>query len=183
MITTRADLDALEGTDEHDAFMAMLAGSLFRTEYDVTAKRWVVTEDDALISQFGFVKADFPGASPPDVSGIPLPTPVDATTTASPNLRPALWAAAYDVTVEDGVIGNIEIASVISGAVYIDVGCYWVFLAETIDPALYRPKVFDALARMKVTEKYGDYFVISSLDAGGNSFDPETFSIEIVRFS
>ena len=79
MITTRADLDALEGTDEHDAFLAMLAGSLFRTEYDATAKRWVVIEDDTLISQFGFVKADFSNISAPDVSMIDIPKPEQMT--------------------------------------------------------------------------------------------------------
>lgn len=97
--------------------------------------------------------------------------------------RPSLWAVAYGVTVADGVIGNIEIASIISGALYMDVGCYWIFLAEPVEPGRYWPKVVDDATRMKVTEKYADYFVITALDAGGNPADPTDFSIEIVRLN
>ena len=65
IITTRADLDALQGTPAHAQFMAMLAGSLYRLEKDDEAKAWKAVEDDAMIQRFGFVRADFPNAAAP----------------------------------------------------------------------------------------------------------------------
>lgn len=73
MITTRADLDAIAGTPEHDAFMALLQGSIYRAEFDAIAGAWVAVEDEAMISQFGFTLADFPGRQPPDLSALALP--------------------------------------------------------------------------------------------------------------
>jgi hypothetical protein len=75
MITTRADLDAFAGTPEHAAFMALLEGSTFRAEFDASAGAWVAVEDEAMISQFGFTPADFPGRQVPDLSALPLPSP------------------------------------------------------------------------------------------------------------
>ena len=40
-INTREDLDAIAGTPEHVAFMALLAGTLWRLEKDDTAQAWV----------------------------------------------------------------------------------------------------------------------------------------------
>lgn len=64
-VSTRADLDAITGTPEHAAFMALLAGSLWRVEKDDTAQAWVAIEDNSTIKRFGFTRADFPGAQPP----------------------------------------------------------------------------------------------------------------------
>lgn len=65
VINTRADLDALAGTPEHEAFMAMLAGTLYRVEKDDEAGQWLAAPDDSTIARFGFVRADFPNAAPP----------------------------------------------------------------------------------------------------------------------
>lgn len=65
VINTRADLDALADTPEHDAFMAVLAGSLWRLEKDDTAGAWRAVEDNSTIERFGFARGDFPGAAPP----------------------------------------------------------------------------------------------------------------------
>lgn len=65
VINTRADLDAMIGTPDHDAFMAVLAGSLWRLEKDDTTGVWRAVEDDATVERFGFTRADFPGAAPP----------------------------------------------------------------------------------------------------------------------
>ena len=73
MITTRADLDAITGTPEHAAFMALLLGSIYRAEFDATAGAWVAVEDDTMISQFGFALADFPDRQAPDLSALSLP--------------------------------------------------------------------------------------------------------------
>ena len=65
LINTRADLDAIAGTPEHVAFMAMLAGTLWRLEKDDTAQAWVAIEDNSTIERFNFTRADFPDAQPP----------------------------------------------------------------------------------------------------------------------
>lgn len=73
VINTREDLDAIAGTPEHDEFMAILRGSLWRVEKDDQAKTWVVVEDNSIIERFGFTRDDFPEAVPPDP---PAYTPV-----------------------------------------------------------------------------------------------------------
>lgn len=65
VINSRADLDAVAGTPAHDAFMAKLAGTLWRLERDDEAKTWRAVADDTVIARFGFIRADFPGAQPP----------------------------------------------------------------------------------------------------------------------
>lgn len=74
-INTRADLDALEGTPAHEAFMVRLAGTLWRLEKDDTAGIWRAVEDNATIERFGFTRADFAGATPPDLPAYVPPTP------------------------------------------------------------------------------------------------------------
>lgn len=69
IINSRDDLDNIAGTMEHAAFIEMLRGTLWRLQKDDVAKTWVAVEDDSAIASFGFVRADFPGATPP-----PLPT-------------------------------------------------------------------------------------------------------------
>lgn len=64
-INTREDLDAISGTPEHAAFMALLAGTLWRLERDDTAQAWVTIEDNSTIERFNFTRADFPNTQPP----------------------------------------------------------------------------------------------------------------------
>lgn len=64
-INTREDLDAIAGTPEHVASMALLAGTLWRLEKDDTAQAWVAIEDNSTIERFNFTRADFPDAQPP----------------------------------------------------------------------------------------------------------------------
>lgn len=76
-INTRADLDAIIGTPEHVAFMALLAGTLWRLEKDDTAQAWVAIEDNSTIERFDFTRADFPGALPPALPEyVPVVDPV-----------------------------------------------------------------------------------------------------------
>ncbi|MFV0602023.1 MAG: hypothetical protein ACK5NE_09450 [Brachymonas sp.] len=65
VINTREDLNALDSTPEHDAFMKMLAGTLWRLGKDDTAQAWVAIEDNSTIVRFGFTRTDFPDAQPP----------------------------------------------------------------------------------------------------------------------
>ena len=73
-INSRADLDAIQGTPEHDDFMSRLRGSMTRKqdtqtypddyskpEYtgEVIPAVWVDVEDLSTIERFGFSKADF----------------------------------------------------------------------------------------------------------------------------
>lgn len=76
-INTREDLDAIAGTPEHDAFMALLAGTLWRVEKDDTAQAWVAIEDNSTIERFNFARADFPDAQPPALPEyVPVVDPV-----------------------------------------------------------------------------------------------------------
>lgn len=76
-INTREDLDAIAGTPEHVAFMALLAGTLWRLEKDDTAQAWVTIEDNSTIERFDFTRADFPDAQPPALPEyVPVVDPV-----------------------------------------------------------------------------------------------------------
>ena len=74
VINSRADLDAIVGTPEHNEFLAMLRGSLWRLEKDDQAQAWVSVEDNATIERFGFTRADFPNATAPSLPAYVLPT-------------------------------------------------------------------------------------------------------------
>lgn len=65
-LSTREDLDAIEGTEEHTAFMSMLEGSLWALVKNDEAQRWDAIENNDLIEKFGFTRKDFAaGAKPP----------------------------------------------------------------------------------------------------------------------
>lgn len=74
VINTRADLDAIVGTPEHEKFMASLKGSMTRkqdvqvypdgyNQPDYEGPKlepiWVDVEDLSTIERFGFTKNDF----------------------------------------------------------------------------------------------------------------------------
>lgn len=74
VINTRADLDAIAGTPEHEKFMASLKGSMTRkqdvqvypdgyNQPDYEGPKlepiWVDVEDLSTIERFGFSKVDF----------------------------------------------------------------------------------------------------------------------------
>jgi hypothetical protein len=74
VINTREDLDAIQGTKEHDDFMEMLKGSMTRKQDTQTYPEnynqpdyegeklepiWKDVEDLTVITAFGFKKSDF----------------------------------------------------------------------------------------------------------------------------
>jgi hypothetical protein len=67
LINTRSDLDAIAGTPEHDAFINVLKGSIYRLEKDDTAQQWVLVTDTTTIEKYGFTVADFTDLTPPEV--------------------------------------------------------------------------------------------------------------------
>lgn len=67
LINTRSDLDAIDGTPEHDAFINVLKGSIYRLEKDDAAQQWVLVTDTTTIEKYGFTVADFKGLTPPEV--------------------------------------------------------------------------------------------------------------------
>ena len=79
LINTRSDLDAIAGTLEHKAFMALLVSTLWCVEKDDAAKTYRVIEDISTAAGFGFTAADFPDAMPPELPVyelvvVPVPT-------------------------------------------------------------------------------------------------------------
>lgn len=67
VINTREDLDALEGTPEHGAFMKTLEGTLYRLEKDDEAKIWKYVKDESVVKRFGFTAKNFPDAVEPEL--------------------------------------------------------------------------------------------------------------------
>lgn len=74
VINNRDDLDAIQGTPEHDQFMAYLKGSITRKQDTAVYPEgygqpgyegakvdavWVDVEDLSTIKRYGFSKADF----------------------------------------------------------------------------------------------------------------------------
>ena len=91
VINTRKDLDAIAGTPQHAAFMAMLAGTLWRMVRDDDARRWLAVEDDSTIVRYGLSRADFPKALPPALPEY-IPSPGLAPAVAEQKAREAAIA-------------------------------------------------------------------------------------------
>lgn len=98
MVNSRTDLDAIAGTPEHAAFMLMLAGSMWR--FVKTDIGWQAVEDDSTIHRFGFTRADFPDAAPPNLPVEIPPTPDEAL--AHAKAARATEVAAITVTTTTG---------------------------------------------------------------------------------
>jgi hypothetical protein len=117
VINTREDLDAIAGTPEHAAFMAMLRGSLWRLEKDDSAGAWRAVEDDSSITRFGFSRADFPSSVVPELPAY-APPPPDVPQAVSmrqarlallgANLLPQVNAAIAGMPGEEGEAARIE---------------------------------------------------------------------------
>ncbi len=105
VINTREDLDAIAGTPEHAAFMAMLRGSLWRLEKDDSASEWRAVEDNSTIARFGFIRADFPGAAAPELPAyVPPPSDVPQVVTMR-QARLALLASGLLDDVNEAIAG------------------------------------------------------------------------------
>ena len=109
IINTRADLDALAGTPAHAAFMAMLAGSLYRLEKDDDAQTWRAVEDNSSIDRFGFTRADFPDTVAPPALPAYEPPPATVYTCSPWQMRKALNQLNLRQAVEDAVAASTDI--------------------------------------------------------------------------
>jgi hypothetical protein len=75
-ISSREDLDSIKGTEQHSAFMTMLAGSLWTLVKDDESQRWDALENNDLIEKFGFTRKDFSKVKAPALPEyVPLPAP------------------------------------------------------------------------------------------------------------
>lgn len=103
LVNTRADLDALAGTPAHDTFMTLLAGTLWRLTRDDVEQTWRIVEDDSTVARFGFSRADFPDAEPPELPEyVPLVQPVPQVVTMR-QARLALLGAGLLARVNDAL--------------------------------------------------------------------------------
>jgi hypothetical protein len=94
---------------------------------------------------------------------------------------PLLYAVA-ELIIADGIIDGIPLNSRLSAALWLDVGLYYVFFAESLPDASYLAKAYDgANADVRVIEKTTDYIVVQAWDSNGDPTDPATVSIEIIR--
>lgn len=98
----------------------------------------------------------------------------------TPPARPYLYAVAK-LGITPGEITGIEVASKFSAALYLDVGFYFVFFAESQPDTSYLANAYDATTKVGVTDKQLDYIVIEARDASGEPTDPAEISIEIIR--
>ncbi len=87
-INSRADLDALTGTQAHADFLTALQGTMWRLQKDDAAGTWVAVEENSTLERFGYTRADFPQSTPPALPTYVPPPSVVASKTE------ALWAAA-----------------------------------------------------------------------------------------
>ena len=102
-INSREDLDAIAGTPDHTAFMALLQGTLWRLQKDDTAGVWVAVEDSSTIMRFGFTRADFADTPPPDLPVYVPPPPVVIPAVSPRQIRQALTRAGLRTSVEAAV--------------------------------------------------------------------------------
>lgn len=107
VINNREDLDAVAGTPAHDAFISMLAGSLWRLAKDDDAQTWRAIEDNSTIERYGFSRADFSDATPPDLPAYVAPE--DQYITVSPwQIRKALNQMGLRAAVESAVASGSQ---------------------------------------------------------------------------
>lgn len=106
IINSREDLDALAGTEVHDAFMASLAGTLWRLERDDVAHTWRVVECNLGIERFGFTREDFP-----DVVAPVLPAYTVPAKTKAERIKDELWkvGATEEWQVEGAAAGALAL--------------------------------------------------------------------------
>jgi len=90
VINTRKDFDALSPT-EQSQFKQFLQGTLWRLERDDTNQTWVAIEDNNSIERFGFTRADFPNATPPE---LPVWEPIDNNVKVITKLQFVEWCEA-----------------------------------------------------------------------------------------
>lgn len=108
----------------------------------------------------------------------PPPTPVEFLT------PPALVASALGLIITPA---NADISSVggvfnIAGAMYLDVGTYWLFFLVPQPDTNYFAIITGSAVDMTVTDRTSDYFVIEVKDAiGGAPIDPPQLSVQIFR--
>lgn len=93
---------------------------------------------------------------------------------------PQIYAVAQ-LGITPGEITGIGVNSRFSAALYMDVGSYLVFFAETQPDTSYLAKAYDAGARVSVTERAEDYIAVSAVDVNGDPTDPAEISLEIIR--
>lgn len=93
---------------------------------------------------------------------------------------PTIYAVAQ-LTVTPGDITGIGVNSKFSAALYLDVGSYLLFFAETQPDTSYLAKAYDDATKVRVTEKATDYITITVTDDNGDPVDPAEISVEIIR--
>ena len=103
VINTREDLDAIEGTPEHDAFMNMLKGTIYRLEKDDDAKTWKAVKDDSIVKKYGFTAKDFPDAVAPELPEYVPPPPTTVQMVSMRQARLALLNAGLLTVVTDSL--------------------------------------------------------------------------------
>lgn len=113
VINTREDLDALEGTPEHEAAMQLLAGALWRLEKDDEARAWRAVQDTSTIERFGLSLEDFPDATPPELPAYAPPAPTGPSVVSMRQARLALLQAGLleqaqaAIASMDGIDGDV----------------------------------------------------------------------------
>ncbi len=105
------------------------------------------------------------------------------TAVSTPSGVPEIFAVAQ-LSIADGEISGVEIASKFAGAFVMDVGSYYMFFTETLPDTRYLAKAYDGgLIRAYVREedKTPDYFVITVTDMEGAPTDVGSLSVEVIR--
>lgn len=92
---------------------------------------------------------------------------------------PELYALAT-MTIADGAVSSIVPSAQLAGGFRLDTGVYWVFFAETQQNTNYQVLCFNHAARVYVSERYEDFFVITA-EADGVPTDPGNICIQITR--
>jgi len=107
-VNTRADLDALDGTPAHAAFMTALAGSIYCLQKDDAAKMWRAVQDTSTIERFGYSLADFPQAKAPALPDYVSAEPAVPSTVTMRQARLALASAGLLAAVNAAVAAGGE---------------------------------------------------------------------------
>lgn len=110
------------------------------------------------------------------------PPPSEPAVTIDVPKAPSLYAVAM-LGVSDCQISGIELASRFSAALWMDVGLYYIFFAETQPDTAYIAKAYrDGDEVLRVVEKAADYIVVTAIAGpGGAAVDPPDLTIEIIR--
>lgn len=189
IINTKADLEALRGTDAYAEALRRILGACTMWINDAPAGQPAVWRQESVgdvLAQFDLTTEELliecaAAGIVPQSPEAPVAPP--AAMPALPVPRPELWALA-NLTISDGDISGFEMDSGLAGAFALGVGEYLILLAQPLATDAYQVRAWDdagsVVASVPRASRCADCFIVNC-KVGSEPADPETLNLQIYR--